>query len=154
MKIHLRQIPEGDTLHIEGEEDAAPLELELGGFKPTGPLAYELDAGQSGQGIFATGRLKCDGTLTCVNCLEEFPWTLAVDDFSTQVEIGNGESVDLTPSVREDMHLLLPAHPKCDHDGHRPCPARLPTDSGAATQNPVPPSPVWDALSQITIKNT
>ena len=35
------------------------------------------------------------------------------------------ESVDLTPDMREDIHLALPAHPRCDADGSKICPARF-----------------------------
>ena len=57
MKVHLRQIPEGGTLHLEGEENAGPLGLEEAGAQAVGPLRYSLDVGLSEGGIFVTGRL-------------------------------------------------------------------------------------------------
>jgi hypothetical protein len=64
--------------------------------------------------------------MTCVSCLEAFEQDLDSDPFATQIELGGGESVDLTPEVREDIHLLLPAHPRCDQGGEKTCPAHYP----------------------------
>ncbi|PYK06772.1 MAG: hypothetical protein DME66_03440 [Verrucomicrobia bacterium] len=35
-----------------------------------------------------------------------------------------GDRVDLTPFIREDLLLNLPAHPHCDRDGGRICKAK------------------------------
>lgn len=51
MKVHLAQIPQGETLHLEGEEDAAPLELEAAEAMPAGPLEYSLHVGLSDGGF-------------------------------------------------------------------------------------------------------
>jgi uncharacterized metal-binding protein YceD (DUF177 family) len=151
MKVHLRQIPQGETLHLEGEEDSAPLGLEEAGAEPVGPLEYSLDVGLSDGGLFATGRLHQRVRMTCVSCLEPFEQDLDSDPFATQIELGGGESVDLTPEVREDIHLLLPAHPRCDQGGEKTCPAHYPAaarpslnDSGD-TARPA----IWAALDQL-----
>ena len=47
MKIHLRQIPQGGTLHLEDAEEAGFLELEEIGASPVSPLEYALDVGVS-----------------------------------------------------------------------------------------------------------
>jgi uncharacterized metal-binding protein YceD (DUF177 family) len=152
MKVHLHHIPEGDTLHIEGEENPASLELEQGGFTPTAPLCYTLDVGLSGGGLFATGSLSVPGKMQCVNCLEDFEWDLVIDPFSMQIDLPKSELIDLTPEVREDMHLALPAHPKCDSGGEKQCPARR-DDSRVALGRPVEKSvPAWDALDKLKPK--
>ena len=151
MKVHLAQIPQGETLHFEGEEDAAPLELETAGAQPTGPLEYSLDVGISDGGLFATGFLTVPVRMTCVSCLEPFDREIVSDPFALQMELPGGELVDLTPEVREDIHLLLPAHPKCDQGGDKTCPARFP--AGART-SPMPTEKtqrpaIWEALDQL-----
>jgi uncharacterized metal-binding protein YceD (DUF177 family) len=149
MKVHLHHIPEGDILHIEGEESASALELEQGGFTPTGPLRYALDVGLSGGGLFATGSLLVPGKMQCVNCLEDFEHELIVDPFSMQIDLPKAELIDLTPEVREDMQLVLPSHPKCDSGGEKQCPARR-DDSRVAFGQPVEKSvPAWDALDKL-----
>lgn len=152
MKVHLHHIPEGDTLHIEGEEDAAPLELEQGGFTPIAPLCYSLDVGLSGGGLFATGSLSVRGKMQCVNCLEDFDRELVVDPFSMQIDLPKAELIDLTPEVREDMHLALPSHPKCDHGGKKQCPARRDGSRVATWQSTGNSAPAWDALDKLQYK--
>jgi uncharacterized metal-binding protein YceD (DUF177 family) len=151
MKVHLAQIPQGETLHLEGEEDASPLELETAGAVPVGPLEYSLDVGLSEGGLFATGRLAVPVRMTCVSCLEPFERLIEADPFALQMELPGPETLDLTPEVREDIHLLLPPHPKCDQGGDKTCPAHFPT--GAAT-SPMPMEAkarpaIWQALDQL-----
>ncbi len=129
MKISLRQIPQGDTLHIEGEEDSSVLELEEANAAPVGPLRYALDIGLSEGGLFATGRIAQRVRMTCVACLEPFEEEIVSDRFAIQIELEGNETVDLTPEIREDMHLLLPAHPRCDLGGEKICPAQFPRDA-------------------------
>ncbi len=136
MKIHLRQIPQGGTLHVEGDEDAGFLDLEEVGAQPCSPLEYQLDVGLSGGGLFATGRLSVCLRLRCVACLDEFETRLSVDPFALQKELDGRESVDLTEEVREDIHLALPAHPRCDAEGKKTCPARFLQPPGDASQPP------------------
>ena len=134
MKIHLRQIPHGGTLHLEDAEEARFLELEEIGARPVSPLRYVLDVGVSGGGIFATGRLSLRIRSRCVACLNEFETELIIEPFAFQEELDGRESVDLTLQMREDIHLALPAHPRCDADGRKICPARFSQTPADATQ--------------------
>jgi uncharacterized metal-binding protein YceD (DUF177 family) len=151
MKVHLCQIPQGGTLHLEGEEDSSPLGLEEAGAEPTGPLEYSLDVGVSDGGLFATGSLAQGVRMTCVSCLEPFEREIIINPYATQIELEGSELVDLTPEVREDIHLLLPAHPRCDQGGEKTCPAHFP--AGARTtplqaEKAVRPA-IWEALDQL-----
>jgi uncharacterized metal-binding protein YceD (DUF177 family) len=112
MKVHLKQIPAGETLRIEGEESADGLGLDEAGASPVGPLHYCLDVGISENGLFATGTLRLRVRLQCVVTLEDFEEDLLIDPFVIQKELHGHELVDLTPEAREDIHLALPAHPR------------------------------------------
>ena len=151
MKIHLRQVPQGSTLHVEGLEDGKFLELEEAGARARSPLQYELDVGLSSGGLFATGRLSLRICLTCVACLEEFETQLTIEDFALQKELDGRESVDLTHEFREDIHLALPAHPRCDVDGNTICPARFTQAPAGASQTPG--TAPWGALDRLKTKN-
>ena len=85
MKVHIRQIPQGDTLHLEGEEDAARLDLQEAGAAPVSPLSYSLDVGLSEGGIFATGHVSVRVRLQCVACLADFEKDIVADPFSFQL---------------------------------------------------------------------
>lgn len=149
MKIHLQQMKHG-ALRIEGEASPEALGLEEEGIKPAGPLLYEIDAGLSGGGLFATGRLELTVRLRCVGCLEEFEHRSVINDFAVQVPLDGRECVDLTPQAREDIFLALPPHPKCDATGERTCPASFPsTASGRRNGRAESSASAWAALDQL-----
>ena len=144
MKVHIRQIPQGETLHIEGEEEAAPLDLQEAGATPISPLSYSLDVGLSEGGLFATGRVSVRVRMQCVACLNDLELDIVADPFSLQTELTGHEQIDLTPFVREDIHLLLPPHPRCDSGAA--CPAGAPRTS----QHPLETgASAWEALDKL-----
>jgi uncharacterized protein len=147
--IHLRQIPP-DGQHLEGEEDEKWLDLGEIGAKPAGPLRYSLDIGLSGGGLFATGQVSVPVEMTCVACLSPFVFEARVDPFAAQVEIEGRELVDLTPSVREELLLALPNHPRCDLNSNHLCPYQRPDVSGGGTQEST--DSAWDQLNKLKPK--
>ena len=154
MKIHLRQIPD-EGLHLETEESADFLELPADDHvRPVGPVGYSLDVGMSSDGLWVTGELSLDVELQCVRCLEPFIYPLHVSDIALQIERPSTETVDLTPELREDILLALPAHPHCDWSGERVCPGRVEASVDTAglglstADRPQPPS-AWEKLDQL-----
>ncbi len=150
MKIHLRQLTHGNA-HLEEDVDPAFLELETTGATAFGPVHCSLDIGVSDGGLFATGSLTLPVKMECVKCLLPFETTLSVPDFAAQVELEGRESVDLTPSLREDILLVLPSHPRCDADGRTKCPATFQSAPAAPLTEEVDPS-TWNALDQLKPK--
>ena len=154
MKIHLRQIPE-DGLHLEGEESSAAYDLPAEDhLRPLGPLHYSLDAGSSATSLWVTGEIDLDLELECVRCLEKFEYPLVVPDVVMQTELPPQETVDLTPYLREDILLALPAHPHCDWSGERVCPGRQEAkgesaESAEGEGDPARASSAWEVLDQI-----
>jgi uncharacterized metal-binding protein YceD (DUF177 family) len=151
MKVHLRQIPAGNTLHLEGTEDAGFIGLEEAGASACSPLSYALDVGVSDGGIFATGRLAITVRLRCVACLEEFETTLEIDDFALQKDQDGRELVDFSEEVREDIQLALPAYPRCDAQGRKTCPASFPP--APADFSPSSGTAAWNALDDLKTDN-
>ena len=148
MKVYLRQIPQGETLHIEDGADPAFLELEAADIHPVTPLNYSLDVGISDGGLFAAGRLDVRVRMRCVACLEDFETEIVIDPFAMQKELDGREEVDLSPEIREDIHLALPAHPRCDMDGRKTCPAsfpQAPTDVPTSSGD----NAAWNALDKL-----
>ena len=89
-----------------------------------GPLHYDIDVGVADGGLWANGSLSQPVELRCVSCLEKFVHEIRVPAFAVHTELHGPETVDLTPFVREDLLLNLPAHPHCDRDGDRVCKAK------------------------------
>ena len=98
--------------------------------------------------------LNVDLELQCVRCLEPFVYPLHVNDIALQIEQPATETVDLTPELREDILLALPAHPHCDWSGERVCPGRVEASEEAAGlgwkrgDRPQVPS-AWEKLDQL-----
>jgi uncharacterized metal-binding protein YceD (DUF177 family) len=148
MKVHLRQI-QGEGQHLEGEEECSIPDLEAEGVKCTGPLRYSLDLGVSEGLLWLTGRLAQPVELKCVRCLEAFRFDIEVPTFSIHHELTGPEVIDLAPYVREDILLNLPAHPHCDREGGRKCPAAATTAAPAETDGKRKPD--WSALDKLKL---
>ena len=123
MKAHLKQIP-AEGLHLEGEEACSIPQLEAEGIRCAGPLHYNIDIGVSSGALWVNGSLSQPVELRCVSCLEKFVHEIEVPAFAVHTELRGPEAVDLTPFIREDLLLNLPAHPHCDRDGGRICKAK------------------------------
>jgi DUF177 domain-containing protein len=123
MKVHLKQIPAAG-LHLEGEEDCPVRELEPEGIRCAGRLHYNIDVGVTGGGLWANGAISQAVELRCVSCLEKFVHEIRVPAFAVHMELPGPETIDLTPLMREDILLNLPAHPHCDRDADRVCRAK------------------------------
>ena len=152
MKIHLRQIP-ADGLQLEGEEECAIPELAPEGIICTGPLRYALEVGVSEGALWARGSLAQPVELPCVSCLERFAHTIKVPDFALHMDLVGPETIDLGPSIREDLLLNLPAYPHCDRDGGRVCPApqKQPERTEVDEKLEEARKPDWSALDKLEL---
>jgi uncharacterized metal-binding protein YceD (DUF177 family) len=148
MKIHIRQI-QADGLHLESEEECPIPELAGEGVVCTGPLRYSLDLGISEGSLWATGTLVQPVELKCVRCLEPFQYDIEVHAFSIHHQLTGPELIDLAPYVREDILLNLPAHPHCDREGGKTCPAAAPAAPPAESDNKRTPD--WSALDKLKL---
>ena len=152
MKIHLKQIP-AEGLHLKGEEDCLVPELEAEGIRCAGPLHYNIDVGVSAGALWANGSLMQPVELRCVSCLQKFVHDIKVPAFALHTELHGPEMVDLTPFMREDILLNMPAHPRCDRDGGRKCKAAMPKYSNLEEQErETKRERDWEALDRLKIE--
>ncbi len=149
MKIHLRQIP-ADGLHLEGEEECPIPQVNPDEVRCAGPLRYALDLGISDGALWANGELTQPVELRCVRCLEAFPFDIRVKNFTLHTDLAGPEEIDLTPLMREDILLTLPAYPHCDREGGRICPVPVAPASEAAKGLEARP-PDWSALDKLDL---
>ena len=147
MKIHLKQIPP-QGLHLDGDEDCPLQNLEAEGIRCAGQLHYSIDLGIAGGALWARGSLSQPVELSCVSCLEKFVHEIKVPAFAVHTELHGPETVDLTPFMREDLLLNLPAHPRCDRDGNRVCKGKKP----ATAEEDLKRKPDWSALDKLKLK--
>jgi uncharacterized metal-binding protein YceD (DUF177 family) len=147
VKVHLNQIPT-EGLHLEGDEECPILELQTEGILCVGPLHYSIDVGVTGGALWASGSLSQAVEMRCVACLEKFVHEIQVPAFAIHTELHGPEMVDLTPFMREDLLLNLPAHPHCDRDAGRVC---KPKKIEASEQDTKRKSD-WSALDKLKLK--
>ena len=147
MKIHLKQIP-AQGLHLDGDEDCPIHDLEAEGIRCAGLLHYNIDLGIAGGALWARGSLSQPLELNCVSCLEKFMYEIQVPAFAVHTELHGPETVDLTPFIREDLLLNLPAHPRCDREGNRVCKGKQPETVEEDTKR----QSDWSALDQLKFK--
>ena len=148
MKIHLKQVP-AQGLHLDGDEDCPIHDLEAEGIRCAGPLHYNIDVGVAGGALWARGSLSQPVELRCVSCLENFVHDIQVPTFAVHTELPGPETVDLTPFIREDLLLNLPAHPRCDTDGNRVCKAK----QLKTVEQDTKPKLDWSALDKLKLKS-
>jgi DUF177 domain-containing protein len=148
MKIHLKQVP-AQGLHLDGDEDCPIHDLEAEGIRCAGPLHYNIDVGVAGGALWARGSLSQAVELRCVSCLENFVHDIQVPAFAVHTELHGPETVDLTPFIREDLLLNLPAHPRCDTDGNRVCKAK----QLRTVEQDTKPKLDWSALDKLKLKS-
>jgi uncharacterized metal-binding protein YceD (DUF177 family) len=149
VKVHIRQIPHDGT-HFEGEENCSIPELESDEIRCAGPLKYNLEVGISEGALWAKGTLRQPLELRCVNCLERFVHEIRIADFALHLELTGPEVVDLTPMIREDILLNLPAHPHCDRDGGKQC--KGPRETAPVTETEARREHDWEALDKLKLK--
>lgn len=153
---HIGDLP----LAVNGTEDPSILELEPGsGLSADGEIVYDLMATMTGMDLLVTGKVKLSVMAECGCCLEPFSMELSVKDVCHLYENAEGQEIDVTDDIREDLLLALPLVFKCTPDCKgicTGCGANLNTETCTCgkkkktkktePEQPEEPSP-WDALS-------
>jgi uncharacterized protein len=153
--VNVRHLAREDQ-QLQGELSAGELELtgldEL--IQVAEPVRYDLQVQKSERTVLARGRLSTRLTCQCVRCLRTFSLPVAINDFIAEVPLEEGQEgdfVDLTPAVREDMVLAFPQHPLCERGcaGLQPQPA--PDPAAPPGQESRMTSSVWAALNNLKL---
>ena len=155
---HIGDLP----LLVDGVEDSAILELPSdAGLTPNGEICYHLMATMTGMDLLVTGSVKLKVTAVCGKCLEEFPMELTVKDVCHLYENAEGQEIEISEDIREDLLLAIPLVFKCSPDCKGICTGcGADLNKGKCTcgkkkkrsvpepDKPDEPSP-WDALSSL-----
>lgn len=121
--INLRHLEKKD-LHLEGELPVEELELEVDELiHVPKPLTYDLEVERLENALLVQGRLNLPLECECSRCLKPFKSKLEFEDWVVHLALKgddkveqNGDFVDLTPFIREDILLAFPQHPLCKED--------------------------------------
>lgn len=120
-------------------------------------LSYQLEVERIGRSLLAQGTLELEIDCTCVRCLREFSRPVRIERWICQVSLEGADRapivndcVDLTPYLREDIFLALPAHPVCEPGcaglplAHR---QKVPQTGGEC--RPLGTTSPWEALDKL-----
>ncbi len=122
--VNLRHLEKHDV-SLTGELSAKELDIELHDemLHVSGPLTYRVEAQALDESVLVRGQLSLPLACQCVRCLRPFALQLELPDWTCLVPLSgdekapvHGDSVDLTPFLREDILLELPQHPLCKPD--------------------------------------
>ncbi|MEO5802695.1 MAG: YceD family protein [Verrucomicrobiota bacterium] len=87
------------------------------------PLEYELEAQRLENDLLVHGTLHLTLECECARCLKPFKHELDFDTWAVHLPLtgedkvdSSGDSVDLTPYIREDILLAFPQHPLCESE--------------------------------------
>ncbi|MSR66205.1 MAG: hypothetical protein EXS24_02390 [Pedosphaera sp.] len=142
LKIDLSELQEGP---VELAGSVALSELGIGSLDSMlhvdRQAEYYLEVSLLDGKLIARGvvelQLECD----CVSCLKRFPFHVRLDPWEMETLLASPEtegniqgSADLTPSLREDIFLALPQHPRCrpDCDGLKSVSEKAPQTGASA----------------------
>lgn len=123
MIIEIHKIsPDGSS--YEGEEPGEILQLDQDKFaRSGGPIGYKFFIHKVGSEMIVQGTIEAPVKLLCGRCGGFFSTTIHLSSFLHAYEISAGlETLDVTPDMREDILLELPAYPKCSWEGEGVCP--------------------------------
>lgn len=122
--VNLRHLDRND-LKLVGELSPTDLDIdtrdELVQLKQ--PLRYKLEVQELDDSLLVRGSLVLPLDCECVRCLKPFVYMLEFPDWACMIPLSgedavarDGDTVDLTPFLREDILLELPQHPLCKPD--------------------------------------
>lgn len=158
--INLRHL-EHKNLELKGELPAKDLDLEQADelIHAPHPLQYELEVQRLENDLLVHGTLHLTLECECARCLKPFQHELDFDTWAVHLPLvgeekieSDGDSVDLTPHIREDILLAFPQHPLCESEcgGLKNRPATGAKDSTGADQTEETSS-AWSELNKLKL---
>ena len=119
--LHLNDLEKG-PVSLQGELTAADLDLvnvdEL--VRISAPVQFRLQAQLLDDEVLVEGKVKAPLECECSRCLKPYPAEVNLGNWAWLVPLKGedkveleGDCVDLTPQLREDILLVLPQHPLC-----------------------------------------
>ncbi len=114
--ISLEEFPE-EGRYLSGELDAAIFGIDSAALHSTGPLRYELEAQLFETELVLRGSISAPFELRCDRCLNQFPYTVELEELAFSYDVKGKLALDITDDLREEVVLALPSYPKCEISG-------------------------------------
>jgi uncharacterized metal-binding protein YceD (DUF177 family) len=147
-------VTETRPMDLAGDLPASILDLQDPGARAEQPIHAELVVQRDGDNLIVTGTLATTLSLVCGRCGVWMPWPVRTQAEHV-LEAPHPASIDLTPSLREDILIELPLNAACrlGADGRCPITGELYQPPPEADPGSLAGEDVWAALSKIKPKN-
>lgn len=122
--VNIRHLDHND-LKLVGKISPAELDIDTRDemVRLNQPLQHNLEVQHLEDNLLVRGKLMLPLDCECVRCLKPFTYKLEFRDWACMIPLSgdeavarDGDTVDLTPFLREDILLELPQHPLCKPD--------------------------------------
>ena len=163
LHVHLRALSEG-TVRLHGKLAVKDLGLESKDelIHLNHPLEYDLSAERMNEAMLVQGRLKLPLDCECSRCLKPYPHLLELPQWACHVQLEGedcitieGDAVDLTPYILEDIVLAFPQHPLCESECNG-LPSSMMSAGGTQSVDPSqgrkPGGSIWDELDKLKLR--
>lgn len=121
------------------------------------PLKYDVNVRLDDGDVIVEGTIEATFSLQCSRCANRLRWRVSLDPYFTCEET-EGDTLDLTAQLREDILLTLPGYPRCEESNVEPQPCQ--TDGAFAPESEFIPLTgeepsdtlkpnVWEALDRL-----
>ena len=121
------------------------------------PLTYDVTVRLDDGDVIVEGTVATQFRLQCSRCAARLPWRVSLDPYFS-CEAQEGDTLDLTAQLREDILLTLPGYPRCEESNVDPQPCQ--TEGGFAPDSEfipltgeepsdAPKQDVWKALDRL-----
>jgi uncharacterized protein len=158
--VNLRHL-EHKNVEFKGELPPEDLDLEEADelIHVVKPVQYDLEAQRMESNLLIHGKLQLTLDCECARCLKPFQRELNFDHWALHLPLEGedkapqeGDCVDLTPYIREDILLAFPQHPLCESEcgGLKNQPATGAKDSAGADQTEETSS-AWSELNKLKL---
>jgi len=157
--VNLRHLA-NDNLLLQGELPLAELDLETHDemVRVSGPVSHQLEVQLLDDNVLVRGSLRVALACQCVRCLKPFAYDLNLAEWTCLLPLKgeervpvNGDFVDLTPQIREDILLAFPQHPVCDSKCRGLARAVIDKAKTGGQEGPEPGSSAWSALDKLKL---
>ncbi|HSI86193.1 MAG: DUF177 domain-containing protein [Candidatus Methylacidiphilales bacterium] len=144
-----------DILLVQETLPPTILELEDKFARAFEPVEVDLQVRREGDKFLATGKTSTVVQVKCGRCLEWIPYSITVPRLFAEFIPPHPKTIDLTPSVREDILLKLPHIATCRIDDPNSSCSVLGVGLQPESTTPSPSldTEVWQTLDQLNIND-
>lgn len=151
LTIEIAKIPPGGE-RLTGIVPAEEMEFDSQGVTPGGGVSYDLNVEMVSNELIVRGVVRLAVEFTCSRCLKTVPGEICVDKFRFSAPVAEGDIINLTENLREDIIIALPLKPLCSQECRGICP-RCGKDRNAERCSCAPPGGDmrWGALEGLAL---